>query len=54
MVIINAFISGILYLFYLLFDGWFWFIALGGFGFLAVLENKEIDSSFVEDERRLL
>lgn len=54
MVIWNAFLSGLLYFFYLIVDGWFWIFAIAGLIVMAIVENKEINSDYVEDDRHVL
>lgn len=54
MIIWNAFLSGLLYFFYLIIDGWFWIFAIAGLIALALLENRDINSEYVEEERHIL
>lgn len=54
MVVWNAFISGLLYLFYMFTEGWFWILGLVLFIVMAFIENKDISEQYIDDERKLL
>lgn len=54
MIIIKGFISGLLTLFYLIADSWWWIFALAFFVGCAILETKEISECFEDDKRTIL
>ena len=49
----NAFISGVLFFAYLIADSWWWIFGVIVFVLLAILEGKEVDEMFQDDEREV-
>lgn len=52
--IIKGFVTGVLTIFYLIADSWWWIFALIFFIGCAVLETKEISDEFEDDKRQIL
>ena len=54
MIILKAFASGILSVIYLLGDNWYWIFGITFFIGCMVLDTKEIEDEFEDDERNVL
>lgn len=50
----NAFVSGILFFVYLIANSWWWIFGIVIFVALAVLDTKEVDDLYEDDERAIL
>lgn len=49
----NAFISGILFFVYLIADSWWWLFGVVLFVLMALLEGKEVNDMYMDDEREI-
>lgn len=54
MIIINAFVSGLLFLVYKFIENWFWIFMVGMFIAISVIENSQTEKDYVDDERRIV
>ena len=54
MIIFKGFINGILTLFYLLIDNWYWVFGLIFFIGCMIVETLDVNEHFADDERQVL
>lgn len=54
MIIWNGFVSGLLTIIYLIIDNWYWIFGIFFFVGCMILETKEIQNEFEDDNRQIL
>lgn len=54
MYIVNAFVSGVLFYVDLFVSSWWWIFLVLAFGGMCYLDNKEIEETYIDDDRTIL